>query len=223
MKVLFIRGFNTDLHHGNNHYQNFETFFSFSNYALEYFNYSPDDDIEDVYTKCSQLLKSGTYKIVMAHSLGGCLLMRFCNENNDFAKKFKKLIFLMPLITNDNYLVSIASKTRIFKDNKLFKPLVVPNSNLFDLGNILNDSYNFVSCKQIATVYTKWVCNFDISLLNNDNCLLIYARDEMLNIIDQKKLDAIHNKIILTGKHEMFNDFSTGQHFFETLKYALDV
>ena len=85
MKILFIRGFNTDLHHMNNHYQNFETFFSFSNYALEYFNYSPDDDIEDVYTKCSQLLKSGTYKIVMAHSLGGCLLMRFCNENNDIA------------------------------------------------------------------------------------------------------------------------------------------
>ena len=103
----------------------------------------------------------------------------------------------------------------------MFKPLVVPNSNLFDLGNILNDSYNFVSCKQIATVYTKWVCNFDISLLNNDNCLLIHARDEMLNIIDQKKLDAIHNKIILTGKHEMFNDFSTGKCFFETLKYAL--
>ena len=67
----------------------------------------------------------------MAHSLGGCLLMRFCNENNDIAKKFKKLIFLMPLITNDNYLVSTASKTRIFKDNKLFKPLVVPNNNLF--------------------------------------------------------------------------------------------
>ena len=221
--ILFIRGFNTEIKSNEeDHYQHFETFFSLSEkYTLKYFNYSTKENIEDVYINCSNLIKNNTYSILIGHSLGGGILYRFCNENLKYCKKqFQQILFLMPLISKDNTLVRMISKIYGIGNIPLLKAIMIPNNDLYNNGNFLNDSYTFIRMKQIQDVYNNWNIFDNIhKVLNNlPNSMVIYAKNEKLNIINKKTLDLIKNKIIFQGKHELFNDFIGEKVFFQYLK-----
>ncbi len=219
MNILFIRGFNSDLSNTNNTLQHFETFFELSEYKLVHFNYTPDEDINDVYNRLQKQITMFNYDILMGFSLGGCLLMKLYQEHNISETK---CIFLMPLITKDNLKFRLLSKIPFIKNLRLPKAVYLPNNSLYNNGNIINDSYNLISPQQIFTIYNDWIDKFDIQLLNNKNCHIIYAEDETINVISKKNLDKIKNITILPGKHEIFNDFHTEKLFFTTLKNLLN-
>ena len=133
MKLLFIRGFNTDLNNKltKNAYINFDNVFLLSNIEYEYFNYRPDEDLEEVYDRLCNEIKTNNYDILCSHSMGGGLLMKYCIEHPDLSK-YKKVIFMMPLICKINY-INILSKI-VPEWIKLPKALFIPNNNLFENG-----------------------------------------------------------------------------------------
>ena len=71
-------------------------------------------------------------------------------------------------------------------------------------------------------MYNEYLDTLDLSIVDKDNCHMIYAKEEKINIITQQTLDKIKNKTILEGKHEMFSDSSHSVKFFQTLKYLLE-
>ena len=90
--VLFVRGFNTYMEaNSDDHYANFTNFFMLSEFSLIYFNYSPDEEINTVYERLSNILDTHTYDILLAHSLGGGLLMQYITDHKDKISGYEKL------------------------------------------------------------------------------------------------------------------------------------
>jgi len=223
-KILFIRGYNTDMNSTKkDSYCNFSTFFELSKeYKLKYFNYSPEEELDEVYKRLCKTLSIQKYDILIGHSMGGGLLLKYLTENKKKIKKYDKLLFLMPLVSkvpSTNILTKIPFSEKLY----LPKALILPNNNLFDLGNILNDNYKLLCVKQVVTMYNdnKYISSTDLTILNKKNCHLVYAKNEKFTIIQDDVLDKIKNKTILEGKHEMFNEFDNSRKFFPTLKHLL--
>jgi hypothetical protein len=216
MKLLFIRGYNTDLKSKltENSYINFDNFFMLSDIEYEYFNYGLDENLDDVYHKLCEKIHKIDYNILCSHSMGGGLLMKYCIEHPNL-KKYTKVIFMMPLICKVNY-VNILSKI-VPEWLKLPKALVIPNNNLFEDGNILNDTYNLISVKQIIQMY-NYIDKFNLNILNKENCVLIYAKEEKLNIISKDVLDTIKNKYFVNGRHACFSESNNSNEFFQLFK-----
>lgn len=61
----------------------------------------------------------------------------------------------------------------------------------------------------------NYIDKFNLDILNNDKCVLIYANDEKLNIISKDVLDTVDNKIIVNGRHECFNELNNSNNFFK--------
>lgn len=218
MSILFVRGFNTAV---SGTYNNFDNFFELSNnYKLSYFEYAPREDLGTVYSNLCKKINDGSYTVLMGHSMGGGLLLKFLTEHRTSIPHFNKIIFLMPYISTSishNLLFSIPFT------HKLYLPfnLVAPNRSLTNEGNYLNDDYRLTPLLQPSTMHHDYIPHMDLSILNQDNCVLIYAENESITPIPEKVLDKIHNKIILRGKHEMFRDKDDSKHFFSTIKNIL--
>ena len=108
---------------------------------------------------------------------------------------------------------------------KLPKYLILPNSNLYNDGNILNDSFDLIPVKQIIQVY-YYIDKFNLlNLLNNENCVMIYASEEKINIISQETLDMLLdagvNLHIVEGRHECFNENNHSFNFFKVFNSLL--
>lgn len=229
MNLLFIRGFATDMnvnYQCKYTYSNFDNFFMISEYSLEYFNYSPEEDLPDVYARLCDNLENNLYDVIIGHSMGGGLLLKFLTEHKEYmdciSKTNKKIIFIMPLITRDNMLLDILAKTPFVPQIYLPKFLSSANNDLYSSGNILNDDVYPIANKQVGTMYNEYIDKMDLSIVDKDNCHMIYAKDEKLNVMSQQTLDKIKNKTILEGKHQMFMENENSVKFFQTLKYLLE-
>ena len=226
MSILFIRGFNTDMNSSNDQtklcYSMFDNFFEMSKYDFSYFNYSPEENLDDVYSKLETHIMNGSYTILIGHSMGGGLLLKFLTEHPEKIETYTKIIFLMPMITKV-FSTEIICKIPFIDKMYLPKCLIIPNNNLFNNGNILNDSFNLLNSKQVVTMYNNknYISKMDLSIINKPNCVMIYAKDEMLSTITPDVLEKIENKHILEGKHEMFNESNHSNKFFKTLKSLL--
>lgn len=229
MSILFIRGFATDIN--SNYackfaYSSFDNFFMMSQYNLEYFNYSPEEDLPDVYTKLCDKIENNLFDVIIGHSLGGGLLLKFLTEHKNYmdciSNTNKKIIFIMPIIVKDNILVDILAKNPLVPQLYLPKFLSCPNNNLYEHGNILNDDLYPIANKQIGTMYNDYINKMDLSIIDSDNCHMIYAKGELINVMSQQTLDKIKNKTILEGKHEMFSEASHSIKFFKTMKSLLE-
>lgn len=219
MSILFVRGFNTEMDKHNT-YSNFNNFFALSTYKLDYFDYSPRDELDTVYSNLCKKITDGSYTILMGHSLGGGLLLKFLTDHRDCIPKFDKIIFLMPYISTSllyDLLFSIPYSQEMYVPYGLY----APNRCLVSTGNFLNDSYGLVPLKQISTMHHKYIPNMDLTILNQKNCILICAESEKITPIPTNTLAEFDNKIILKGKHEMYRDKNDSQHFFLTLKTIL--
>ena len=117
MNVLFVRGFATDIN--SNYackfaYSSFDNFFMMSQYNLEYFNYSPEEDLPDVYARLCDKIENNLFDVIIGHSIGGGLLLKFLTEHKNYmdciSKTTKKIIFLMPLIEAGNIPYKIIAK-----------------------------------------------------------------------------------------------------------------
>lgn len=223
MCILFIRGFNTDMNSSleetKHRYSSFDNFFEMSKYDFNYFNYSTEENLDVVYSRLEKQLMNGSYNILMGHSMGGGLLLKFLTEHQEKIETYSKIIFLMPMITKV-FSTEIICKIPFIDKIYLPKWLIIPNNNLFNNGNILNDSFNLLNSKQVVTMYNdkNYISKMDLSIINKPNCVMIYAKDEMLSTITSDVLEKIKNKHILEGKHEMFNEINHSNKFFKTLK-----
>lgn len=219
-RVLFVRGFNTSIYNKltQNVYVQFDNVFLSSNIICKYFDYDLDEDLIDVYKRLCDEIESNLYDVYVGHSMGGGLLMKYCLDNININQcKEHKIILMMPLI----YINPIAYRLlNIVPDwLSLPKALVLPNNFLFETGNILNDTYNFIPIKQIKQM-GKFSNKFRFNMLENDilqnkNFHLIYANDEMFTFIPDEILDIITNVHKVDGKHECFNENSNSNDFFK--------
>ena len=222
-KILLVTGFDS---FGNkkiflNSYVNFKLFFKQSDYNLDIFYYKNSEDIITIYKRLEKHIKKNNYNTILAHSMGGALVFNYCYHND--INNFHKIIFITPLI----YKVEIIDK--LFKipfisNLSLPKTIILPNSRLFENGNILNDNFNFVPIKQIYQTYKYLIKNGNevINLFNkNENMYLIYVNDERITIICDKILEGIKNKKVINGKHGIFIELSNLYNFFCLIKKLL--
>ena len=180
-----------------------------------------DEELIDVYSRLEDTINKGKFTIIIGHSLGGGLTLKYFSDNKKSIKKFSKIILLMPFITTD-YPLTIISYIPFLNRISLPKGLIIPNSNLYDDGNILNDTFNFVSGKQLTTMVLDFIPKLDLSLLESANFSLISATDDKTGgYMNENTLSKINNKIVLEGKHQMFMDFDKCKEFFKTIKTIL--
>lgn len=228
MNLLFVRGFATDMNSNclsKHAYSSFDVFFMMSSYKLEYFNYSPEEDLSTVYARLCDKIENNLYDAIIGHSLGGGLLLKFLTEHKNYvdciSKTDKKIIFLMPPIER-SIAIDIIAGIPFIGNAYLPKLIVFPNNFLYDDGNILNDDIYPVLCKQIVTIQTEYIDKMDLSIIDQNNCHMIYAKNELFNVISQKTLNTIKNKTVLEGKHQMFMEQNHSIKFFQTLKSLLE-
>ena len=213
MKILFIRGFNTD--HSPDIYAPFSTIFD----TIEYFNYSHTKNLDNVYQKMCKMIKSKKYDIIMAHSMGGGLMMRYMYDNPEKIAQHKRIILLMPMVYKQT-LNTIVNKIPFIDNVSIIKAVLLPAYLLYDGGNLINDNYDFVSLQQPSRMYNKYMLNDkDIvkTINSHENCVLFYATQEAITNIDSKVLDKIKNKEFVTGKHHCFGENCNSVAFFKTL------
>ena len=227
MSILFIRGYATDMntnYQSKDAYSSFDNFFMMSSYKLEYFNYSPEEDLSTVYAKLCDKIENNLFDVIIGHSMGGGLLMKFLTEHKNYvdcmSKSNKKVIFLMPLI--EKYLpIDILAKIPFVSNTYFPKLIAIPNNQLYDDGNILNDDFYPIHNKQVSTMYNDYIDKMDLSIIDHECCHMIYAKGELLNVILPQTLKNIKNKTILEGKHQMFMEANHSTKFFQTLKSLL--
>jgi pimeloyl-ACP methyl ester carboxylesterase len=188
-------------------------------YKMEYFNYSPNEDILEVYARLCKQIGKGKYTHLIGHSMGGGLLMRYIYDHK--INNSVKIILLMPMIYKIP-LNEIIAKIPISKYIKIPKALLIPNSKLYNHGNFLNDSYNLLSISQAVSMYKSIMLDSVefASTINNSNCVLFYATREAFNIIPEKELNLIKPKklVIINGLHECFNSIGgDSREFFKKL------
>jgi len=71
-------------------------------------------------------------------------------------------------------------------------------------------------------MYNEYIDKMDLSIIDNPNCHMIYAKGELFNVILPQTLSKIKNKTILEGKHQMFMEANNSTKFFQTLKSLLE-
>ncbi len=97
--------------------------------------------------------------------------------------------------------------------------MLIPETDLNDTGNWLNDSYTFLSLQQIWGMYKYIILDPDelVVILNkNKNVAVFYATKESIATIPKKILSKIKNKKFVEGLHECFNGVSTSKPFFNS-------
>ena len=214
VKVLFIKGFNT-------HKKIDNIYFVFDIYAIknkyikiEYFNYEPSENINEVYNKLINEIHYTNYNILIGHSLGGGLLLKYCKEYD--ISLFDKIIFLMPYIYTSPYsLVHILLKMNLISIESICLPQILLSSNCTE------NYYSFIPLKQIFQVYTNVFLPLPeiIKILNSSkNIYFVYANDEKVTTIDDHILDKINDVIYVDGTHVGFCERNYNSiHFFRML------
>jgi hypothetical protein len=204
LKILFIKGFNT--HKGtDNIYFAFDIFtLKNKHLVIEYFNYDPTENIQDVYNNLVQQIQTTKYDILIAHSLGGGLLLKYCNEND--ISGFQKVIFLMPYIhTNPYSLIHIASKINM--NFSCIENVYLPQCLLS--SNSVENHYSMIPLKQIIQSHTIVFLNEEdivktLNKLNAENGFFVYSKEENVSTIDSSILEQIDDIIYVDGNHTCF-------------------
>lgn len=233
-KILLVKGFNTSTNdnEGDNIYVNFDIFFKLSNFKLEYFQYDNEEKLECVYDRLTKVLEMNKqqvklrnqseyeYDIVIAHSMGGCLMTKYLTEHPEFERR---VIMIAPLICKMPN-VKLLFRIPFLQYCYIIKASILPNSKLFSTGNILNDSYKWIPIKQIVSAYTFMSDDNDklVEILNTrKNCHVIYNMDEQFNVIPQKILDSLERCTIIDGKHTCFLEIKNSEKLFDVISTLL--
>ena len=143
------------------------------------------------------------YDILIAHSLGGGLLLKYCNENENDISGFQKIIFLMPYIyTNPYSFIHIASMLNITEiENVVYLP------QFFLTGITAENNYSMIPLKQIIQSHTILFLNEEdiVKTINNSkNIFFIYSKEETISQIDTFILEQINDIIYVDGNHTCF-------------------
>ena len=210
--ILFVRGFNTKLTETFDHYASIKNVYP----DMTYFDYSPDEDLLDVYKRLEREIKKRKYTHLIGHSIGGGLLMRYIYDHK--VCHDVKIILLMPLIykTPINKFITIPFLSNINPP----KALAMPNSSLYDQGSIVNDTFELLSSSQVVTMYNNIMLEpeqFIMKLNSYPNSTLFNASNDMYCPIPDSILNQINNVERIDGLHECFNSVGTSRPFFKKL------
>ena len=225
-RILFVRGFNTDNIRTNDAYSHVREVLS-QKHTVEYFGYNPNDDIEDVYQRLCETIRANRSDgptHLIGHSMGGGLLMRWVKDHYTTKqtkyRQIEKVVLLMPLVYKVGILESLCQITLA---GRLFVPkaLILPASQTFTDGNLLNDDFSLLPVKQIVGMYRRYMLDSTdlVDTLNHhsDKVVLFYAKEEAFNVIPTEILDEIDHVVYVDGLHESFNGRNTSRAFFKAL------
>ena len=222
-KLLLIRGYNTDIAIGDDHYLYLKQHLS-QKYKVTYFNYAVTDDIQMVYKQLCVLIKKKKWDVLIGHSLGGALLTKYIRNNDVSAHK--RVILLMPFI-GTRTIHTLASLIPPLQSLRLPKALLVPSVFLYEGACILTDSWDSIPISQVYDMYADTqVSSNDFSFINDaSNIFMFYASQELLNTIDEVYLAKISPKKLnrVDGLHEVFYtpDTKNAKSFFSKLDKLL--
>lgn len=216
--ILFVCGFNThpDEHKGINMYSAFELYFKFSDVNLSFFRYKTTEDLRLVYQKLADILDTREHDLIISHSMGSCLCLKYIADTNDN----RKIIMCMPFISTSN---TMKCATHIPLIQYLYVPkcCMIPNYTLYDGGNIMNDSISLMLYQQVYFAITDIFLNEDelVRVINDHpNLRIIYAENELVSPIDGSILSKIRGKIAFSkGKHVSFANIVYMGDFFDVL------
>jgi hypothetical protein len=219
-KILFIKGFNTCSEQDNIYFA-FDIYkIANKNINIEYFNYEPTEDIIEVYERLSYQITTNIYNILISHSLGGGLLLKFCKENETMVLLFEKVIFLMPYIyTNPYSLIHITSKMNI----SCLKNVSIPQYMISNNNNHSN-TMGFITLKQIFQVHQSIflpIPEIIETFQKHKNIFFIYAKNEKISVIDTFILEKIPKIIYVDGTHTCFCELNNHSIFFFNLLHSM--
>jgi len=219
MKILFIRGFDTDLNNKNSpdKYKNFEKNIK---HDIVFFNYGTNEHIKNVFEKLCSHINTYTYNLILAHSMGGCLFTKYLQLNPFFYEKTKtKIILIAP------FLVPQQLHKKYLKWN-FMKYLTLPTYFVY---NSVKFNCSWVNLKQIHQIYKKKYGFFLeepilIKTLNEYPLLfIIYSKEEDSTTIPLSILEKFNQVVYVDGGHDtafQHNDYTDA--FFDTLLKIMD-
>ena len=220
--VLFVCGFNThpEEHDNVNLYSAIEVYFKFSDVNLSFFRYKTTDDLRVVYKQLTAILDTRQHDLIITHSMGSCLCLKYIADTNDT----RKIIMCMPFISTSNTM-KCATHIPLIQYVYVPKCYMIPNHKLYDGGNILNDEIKLVRCQQVYYAITDIFLKEDelIRVINDHpNLRIIYAENEMVSPIDGSILSQIRGKVAFSkGKHVSFANVIYMGDFFDVLTTQL--
>ena len=203
-KILFIRGFSTyDV--VEKHYAFFDVVYNKRN-DFSFFYYSNMEDIRSVYARLVAVLRKGRSNVVMAHSLGGCLFVKYMSEFPETLRRFRKIVLLMPLVSKVAWMDCAFRAAPLLTERlSIFVPLLLSSTDLSDNTVIVNDFYAcdrarnqlvpfshlWVPAKQVFQCYRDVILPPDelVRLINGTpQCVLFHASNERVAPIDPATL-----------------------------------
>ena len=216
--LLFISGFNTfpdEQPEKLDIYDGFNQYFKYSDYKITFFRYKTCEPLDDVYKRLCVEVVNTEYVTLVGHSLGGGLLMKYLSEHEEL----RKVILLMPYISVPKWKQIVFSYLDFIPVAlRLPKWVAIPNSGLFDGGNILNDSALIINLSQITYAINHVFLTDDV-IVNvfekTKDLIMVYADDETISPIDCVLLDKIQKKVFVKGKHVSFADVISTKLFFD--------
>jgi hypothetical protein len=227
-KLLFVRGFSLSNDPEYDEYKQIQTFFMNSKYKLEYFSYTTEERLDEVYKRLEKTIQTVNYSVLMGHSMGGALLSKYCREND--ISKYEKIILLMPFIRTIPFLDNLLTWD-FSREWRIPKAMIAPQSfiegvktNVFShfVSTLLNDSFSPIGIHQ--PFYSKdnlFLSDKQMIRLFKRNVYLIHSPTDSLVSFEPELLSRIKNQYSVTGGHLSFSSKKYEDNFFDILLSVL--
>jgi hypothetical protein len=230
-KLLFIRGFQLSEDREYDEYKQICTFFSMSEYKLEYFKYTTEERLDEVYKRLGETIKQGDYSVLMGHSMGGALLTKYCMEHD--VRKYDNIILLMPFIRTNSFMHK-ALTWDFVREWRIPKAMLLPRSHIegvdtntlsFIISVIINDTFALIGihhpfyAKENLFMPDKQIIRF---FKCKKNIHLIHSPTDSLVSFDETILSQIKNKYSVEGGHLSFSSKKYDNTFFDKLLSILN-
>jgi pimeloyl-ACP methyl ester carboxylesterase len=225
-KLLFVRGFSLSNNTEYDEYKQIYAFFRMSEYSLEYFKYTTEERLDQVYERLVKTINRCDYSVLIGHSMGGALLTKYCREND--VSVYEKIILLMPFIRTNSFL-NKALTWDFAREWRVPKAMLLPRSYIegvdtntlsFIISVIINETFAPIGIHQ--PFYAKQnLFLTDIEIIyffqKNDNAHLIYSPTDSLVSFDESILSQIKNQHSAEGGHLGFSSKKYDNTFFDKL------
>ena len=240
---LFVRGFAT---YGSptdqdKNYAYLELVLRESFPDFSFFSYSPEEDLDDVYQRlCARLRRTGRKgrqgggDVLVAHSLGGCLVTKWLAEHPGAHRRFRRVVLLMPFLSRTPVGQAVSRvvdflPAPLARRPALPVPLLTPAGTLCDSGNVWTDltlCTHIVPFGQIVTAYRDQSYLMPAaraaSVLNAaTNVRVLRADDDSVAPLDPRLVNDLTHITSVPGKHECYNDCHRATLFFRALRALL--
>lgn len=222
-KLLFVRGFTLSNDKEYDEYKQIYAFFRMSKYKLEYFKYTTEERLDQVYKRLEQIIKKGNYSVLMGHSMGGGLLSRFCREND--VSGYEKIILLMPFIRTNPTLNRLLT-CDFAREWRIPKAMILPQSFVegakvttisYIVSALLHDSFAPIGIHQCLYSKRLLLTDKEIIRLFKKNIHLIHSPTDELISFAPELLSRIKNQYSVEGGHLSFSSKKYDNNFFDTL------